>query len=362
MKKTWFAVLAIPFACYGWACSSSSSGGTDPGADGGGNPGTDGGGNPSADGGGTNPGTDGGGNPGTDAGQPSGTNPITGIAAPAAVVTDVGGGGGYLDSVRYFNAKLYAGDPSINGTGDQYTIDVGNNTPTVFRAPSNGAAGIAVDTKLASLMTAQTLTADVVHLWGDGGTGLIANSWDAGAGPLKNFDAPNDLTMRKSDGTIYVTDPGYQNSATTNHLFRIGPNGAVRMVDECTDSCHPNGIALSPKEDFLFVSYTYDKGVQAVIKKFPVNADGTLGAATKFADAGLDVDALAIDDLGNVYATYHDGVAVYAPNGAKWGDIKLPGNVQPQSICFGAADRKTLYIGAQAAIYSVVVGVPGRTE
>ncbi len=366
MKKTWFVVLTIPFACYAWACSSSSTGGGgNAGTDGGGNPATDGGGNPTTDGGG-NPDTDGGGNPGTDSGA-TGTNPIQGVGAAAAVSTDVGGGGGLMDSIRYFGGKLYASDPAINaGGGVQYAIDPANpGSPAVLRNPSNGASGTAVDTKLALLISTEVSAKDVVHVFTDGGFSVIANGWDAGA-TFNPFDSPNDLTMRKSDGTIYFTDPGYQASATTNHVFRIGPNGAVRMVDECKDACRPNGIAISPDEKTLYVGYTYNQGdgVTPHINKFPVNADGTLGAATKFADVGTDVDGMAIDDLGNVYAAYATGVAVFAPNGAKWGDIKLPaGNVaEISSIAFGGSDRKTLYIGAAAAVYSVTVKVPGRVD
>lgn len=367
MKKTWFALLALPLASYGFiACSSSSSGGNDTNTDGGNHPGTDGGGNPGTDGGG-NPGTDGGGNPGTDSGTPTGTNPIQGIAATAVLSMDIGGNGALMDSIRFFQAKLYASDPTINaGGGVQYAIDPANpGSPTILRSPSNGAAGTAVDTKLSALISAEVTAKDVVHVWTDGGSSVIANGWDGGA-TFNPFDSPNDLTMRKSDGTIYVTDPGYQANATTNHVFRIGPSGAVRVVDECKDACRPNGIAISPDEKTLYVGYTYNQGdgVTPHINKFPINADGTLGAATKFADVGTDVDGMAIDDNGNVYAGYASGVAVFAPNGAKWGDIKLPAGTTAEvsSLAFGGPDRKTLYIGAAASIYSVTVGVPGRVE
>ena len=367
MKKTWFVVLALPFACYAWACSSSSSGGnttTDGGPGGGGGGGGEGGPDPLVDGGG-NPGTDGGGNPGTDGGLPMGTNPIQGIGAPKAITRDIGGGGGYLDAPRFWGGKLYTSDPLINaGGGVQYTIDVGTGMPTIFRDPSNGTTGTAIDSKTSTLIATEAKTADVVRVFTDGGTSLIASAWDAGTGDLKNFDAPNDLTMRKSDGTIYFTDPGFQNTAGTNHVFRIGPSGAVRAVDTCADACQPNGIAISPKEDFLYVGFSYTGGqAPPVIKKFPINADGSLGAAATFvASPGAQIDGMAIDDSGNLYVAYVTAVAVFAPNGAKWGDIKLPGNVQPVNVAFGGADRKTLFIAGGANIYSVTVGVAGRVE
>lgn len=364
MKKTWFAVLALPFACYAWACSSSSTGSnqtTDGGPGGGGG---DGGGNPNDDGGG-NPGSDGGGNPGTDGGLPPGTNPLQGIGTPKQLTMDVGGGGGYLDALRFWSGKLYTSDPLINtGNGVQYTIDVGTGMPTIFRDPSNGTTGTAIDTKSSTLIATEAKTADVVHILSDGGTVPIASAWDAGAGPLTNFDAPKNLTMRKSDGTIYVTDPGFQNMAGTNHVFRIGPSGAVRAVDTCTDACQPNGLAISPKEDFLYIGFSYTGGqAPPVIKKFPINADGSLGAAATFvASPGAQIDGIAIDDNGNLYVAYVTAVAVYAPNGAKWGEIKLPANVQPVNVAFGGTDRKTLFVSGGANVYTVTVGVAGRVE
>jgi gluconolactonase len=362
MKKTWFAILDLPLACYAWACSSSSSGGNENNTDGGPNNGTDGGGNPGTDGG-PNPGTDGGG-PGTDSGTPTGTNPIQGVGTPKQLTMDVGGGNGYLDAPRYWGNALYVADPLINaGAGVQYTID-SNGQPTIYRQPSNGTTGTAIDSKSSTLMATEAVTKDVVHLLGDGGTVPITSMWDSGAGPLTAYDAPNDLTMRKSDGTIFFTDPGFQNNATTNHVFRIGPSGAVLAVDTCADACQPNGLAISPKEDFLYVGYSYTGGqANPVIKKFPLNANGTLGAGTTFvASPGAQVDGMAIDDNGNLYAAYQMAVAVYSSTGAKWGEIKLPGNVQPVHVAFGGADRKTLYIAAQANVFTVTVAVPGRVE
>ena len=379
MNRSLLLLLAIPAASYVWACSSSSSdnntnnngGDGGPGVDGS-TPGTDGGGPlPGTDGG--NPGTDGG-NPGTDGGGPIGTNPIQGIAAAVEVVMDVGGTGGYLEGPKYFNNTLYVSDPIINGgAGVTYTVDIATNVATPFRDPSNGTFGMTADTKKALLIAAESnaTTGDVVHVFSDGGTALIANAWDGGTGPLVPFDSPNDVTTRKSDGAIYMTDPGYQNNIASgsNHVFLITVAGAIKSVDSCMDGCRPNGIAISPDEKTLYVGYSYSGQATApIIKKFPVNADGTLGTPTKFADGGVNVDGFAIDTSGNLYTAFTGGVNVYAPDGTKFGTITIPNNAEVGALAFGGAGGTTLFMaagtagGAHQNLFSVIVKVPGRIE
>jgi gluconolactonase len=308
----------------------------------------------------------GGGGAGGDGG--AGASPIDGIAAPMLVIGDVGGSTGYLDGPRWNGDQLVVSDPLINnGTGVTYMVKLSDiaNVSSVYRQPSNATAGSALD-KNKNLISCETKVpmmnhGRVVRLSPDGTSATIADHYTE-MGMTKPMDAPNDVTVRQSDGTIYVTDPGYQNAATTNHLFVVDTNGNATVADECDNVCHPNGIVLSPKEDYLFVGYTYYDGSNTppLIKRFPVLADGKLGPGTPWAAAPKDVDGMAIDDNGFIYAASADGVVVYSPSGDKVGTIPL--TTEPDAVAFGGMDRKTLFITSQAAIYSVQVNTPGRVQ
>jgi gluconolactonase len=288
----------------------------------------------------------------------------------------VGGGSGFVGGLRYFGGKLYAAEDSDNTNATIYTIDLDAGTPTTFRAPANGAIGMAVDTKKAVLLVAEAYAGgpnmgDLARVYSDGGSTVVASTYDGGGGVANNMDSPNDVTTRKSDGMIYVTDPAYQSATNTGtqHVYRIGPNGGVQVVDTCTDGCRPNGVAISPDESTLYVGYSYSNGAGTpIIKKFAVDkTTGVLSNPMPFVSpAPADVDGFAIDNNGNLYVANKNGVDVYAPSGTKWGTIPIPGNVagslEPTSLAFGGSDGKTLYISTYSDIFVVVVGVAGRTD
>jgi len=352
-----------------WACSSHSSDGS--GANDGTLPGDDGGSNAVT--GSQDSSLGDGGTPQQQAdGAPvsSGSGPLAGIAAVQEVAPSTEAPGGYFDSVRqWYDAGLIFADPTSGGGGG-IVFQYANGAASPYRTPSNQSLGSAIDNHR-SLVTAESnvggaMYGRVVRTLSDGGYSVIADSWDAG-GVGVQFDSPNDLTVRKSDGTIYVTDPGYQDpDAGINHVFRIDPTGTARVADSCDNLCRPNGIALSPDEKTLYVSFSgpFSDKSSPYIGAYPINADGSLGALAHFVDVGANIDGLATDDNGNVYAAYNDGVAAFDKSGTKWGVIAVP--KQPTGIAFGDADRRTLYISAVNAqgpsIYSVKLNVAGRVE
>jgi gluconolactonase len=192
---------------------------------------------------------------------------------------------------------------------------------------------------------------------------------DGAATPLismymgKRFTSPNDLAIR-SDGTIYFSDPSYQNNANPQGATRLyratpAPTRTVSVVDGAP--MPPNGVTLSPDEKTLYVAAN-----NGGLKKFSVMTDGTVGAASDFV-AGSGGDGMAVDCAGDVFVTGNSAstVRVYSPAGMLLTTIQLPsGGGTTTNVAFGGADHKTLYITAQGnegqrGVYSIGMSVPG---
>lgn len=193
---------------------------------------------------------------------------------------------------------------------------------------------------------------------------------DAGAPPPPApvdgaFDTLKDVVAR-SDGTLYVTDPGYFADPAANRIYRISPEEEIEVVESFEDVPRPNGLALSPDERTLYVGFTRPmEGTLPFIRKYLVNEDGTLGEWTKFIDVGPDAesspDGLAVDRVGNVYVATKAGVEIYKSDGQPWGTIPVP--EQPTGLAFGGEDMKTLYITTSGEkIWQVKARVTGKQK
>jgi gluconolactonase len=179
-----------------------------------------------------------------------------------------------------------------------------------------------------------------------------ARSLVAAAYMGKKFNSPNDVVER-SDGTVYFSDPDYQLSGGTpselpTAVYRVNPEGAVSLVDTMAK---PNGVALSPDETTLYVG-----AVDGKIRKYAVSADGSTGPAQAFSDVS-GPDGMGVDCAGNLYVTGSSGVAVISPAGKKLGTIG--GFNGATNVAFGGPERKTLYITAGDALYSIELPIPG---
>jgi len=224
-------------------------------------------------------------------------------------------------------------------------------TITVFRTPTGRANGLGLDPQ-GRLIASEGDNRRVTRTVADGTVVTVADRWQG-----KRFNSPNDNITRR-DGTIYFTDPPYglppgqAREIDFQGVFRVDPAGTLHL--ESRELNRPNGVALSPDEKTLYVDDTAD----AVVRKFPVRSDGSLGPPTIFVPStGGGGDGIAIDDVGNVYVATDGGVKVYRPNGAPWGTIAVP--EVPSNCTFGGVDRKTLYITAKTSLYRVALQIPG---
>ena len=221
-------------------------------------------------------------------------------------------------------------------------------TITVFRRPTGKSNALGLDPQ-GQLVASEGDTRRVSRTLSDGTIITVADRWQG-----KRLNSPNDNIIR-SDGTIYFTDPPYglppgqTRELNFQGVFRVDPAGTLHL--ESTDFNRPNGATLSPNEKTLYVDDTAD----ALIRKFPVRADGSLGPPTIFvASTGGGGDGMTVDHAGNLYVATDAGVKVYQPSGALWGTISLPET--PSDCTFGDPDRKTLYITAKTSLYRVRLG------
>jgi gluconolactonase len=174
----------------------------------------------------------------------------------------------------------------------------------------------------------------------------------------KAFNSPNDLVFR-SDGTLYFTDPDFQAGANkgqaTTNVYRVTSAGDVSVVDSTIKN--PNGVAISPDETALFVAGNLEEGY---VKRYPIAADGSVGAGEIFvAPVGVP-DGMAFDCLGNLYVTEHLGrrVRVVAPDGKQIAQITgMDKNVT--NVAFGGPQGKTLFITGTGGLFAIELPVAG---
>ncbi len=181
------------------------------------------------------------------------------------------------------------------------------------------------------------------------------------------FNSPNDIAIR-SDGTIYFSDPTLNAPSPPpqpqTYVYRLPPGGQVEPIPSASNPevlVDPNGVTLSLAEDYLYVAA--ESG-----RRFPVMADGTLGAGQDF-PATSGGDGMAIDCAGNLYVAKADtpNLDVYTPNGDSIGTITLSvldGEYHGvTNVAFGGPDQKTLYIsghGVNKGLFKIELDIPGR--
>lgn len=191
---------------------------------------------------------------------------------------------------------------------------------------------------------------------------------------------PNDLTISVT-GMVYTSGMNWVDDTDEfdGDIWSCNPNGTIQRLALLGRT---NGIELSPDEEFLYVSESYNRdGVPYVQKIWKYKADvtqGTIGDRVLFANFEeldnteyADVDGMKTDVNGNLFvARYTYGnrghVAIFSP------DSKLIGKIflsfpNPTNVEFGGPHGTTLYIVGQCAqegkgcVDQIEVVTPGRS-
>jgi gluconolactonase len=213
----------------------------------------------------------------------------------------------------------------------------------------SGSNGLAVDAA-GKLIVASHKDKAVLRQSSDGKRTVIAQRYEGNV-----FNSPNDIALT-TDGTLYFTDPDYQKTAApggqpVTGIYRVGTDGKVTLVDGTRHN--PNGIALSLKEDILYVNASDDE-----VRAYPIK-NGVPQSARPFAriEGG---DGMTLDCHGNLYVTEHGArrVRVFDPQGKVLATIRVDANVT--NVAFGGKEGRTLYITGAGAVWQLPLDVTGR--
>jgi len=192
----------------------------------------------------------------------------------------------------------------------------------------------------------------VVRVEPHGNVTVLADAFEG-----RRLNSPNDLVYR-SDGTLYFTDPPFglpgvfddpDKELPFSGVFRVR-NGAVTLETDELEG--PNGLAFAPDERHLYVG-NWDPD-RKVVMRYPVAADGSLGAGDVFFDMtsapGEDaIDGIKVDAEGRLYVCGPGGIWVLSAAGEHLDTIRVP--EAPHNLAWGDADGRTLYITALTSVY-----------
>ncbi|HEY8962267.1 MAG TPA: SMP-30/gluconolactonase/LRE family protein [Luteolibacter sp.] len=233
-----------------------------------------------------------------------------------------------------------------------YLKPAGYSGPNPEKLAECGANGLAFDAK-GRLVSCEHGDRRVSYLTANGGKRTLTDQWNG-----KRFHSPNDLTITPN-GDVYFTDPPYGLPSRSEKdpasemdfcgVFRVTPAGETTLLTK--EFTRPNGIALAPDGKSLFVGQSTSP---AVIKRFPLAPDGSLGEGAVFFDFGKFEnprgvpDGFKIDPQGNVFSSGPDGVFVIAPDGQLLGRVHTGRGTA--NVGFG---KGYLYITAQDRVLRV---------
>jgi gluconolactonase len=187
----------------------------------------------------------------------------------------------------------------------------------------------------------------------------------------KRLNSPNDIVV-KSDGSVWFSDPPfgilgfYEGSPAEPELptnvYRLDPaTGQATVVTSAV--ARPNGLCFSPDERLLYV---VESGASPRrIRVFDVSADGQRLEGDRIfvqCEADETPDGFRCDVDGNLWAGWgmgagHDGVRIFAPDGAPIGHIHLPERCA--NLCFGGPARNRLFMAASQSVYALYVNAQG---
>jgi gluconolactonase len=174
----------------------------------------------------------------------------------------------------------------------------------------------------------------------------------------KKLNSPNDAVYH-SNGDLYFTDPPYglvKNMEDSSKeipfqgVYRLKKTGELDLITK--ELSRPNGIALSPDEQKLYVA---NSDVNKIWMVYDILPDGGISNGKVFYDASADTDmgwpdGLKINKKGYIFTTGPGGIMVLDSF------AKLLGKIKVGQACSNVAldtEQKFLYITADSLLVRV---------
>lgn len=264
--------------------------------------------------------------------------------------------------VKLGDGYAFTEGPAVDRPGNVYFTDQPNNRIikwsfstgelTTFTDDAGRSNGMYFN-KEGKLVTCADMENEVWVFDMDGSREVLIENFKG-----KRLNGPNDLWISPRGG-IYITDPLYKRDywernpemeQDGEHVYYISEDGLQFFrVDE--DLVKPNGIVGSPDGKQLYVA---DIGANKTYV-YDIEEDGYLTNRRLFVEMGSD--GMTIDNKGNLYLT-GKGVTVFDKKGVKIAHIPVD-EPWTANVCFGGGDRKTLFITASDAVYSLQMKTRG---
>ncbi len=249
-----------------------------------------------------------------------------------------------------------------------------------FRSPSGNSNGNTFDFQGRQLACEHD-TRRVVRYEHNGQVTVLADSFDN-----KELNAPNDVVVHPNDGSIWFTDPGYgalmeyegnRHPASAGSVSPIQKEAVYRidaqtgaMTKVADQPFKPNGLCFSQDYRKLYVADTGNSHYPSAKNQIWVfDIDGAkltnprTFATMEFEGKSGSADGIRCDEDGNIWASAgwggegYDGVHIFAPDGIRIGQIRLPEICS--NVCFGGAKRNRLFMTASQSLYAVYVETRG---
>jgi sugar lactone lactonase YvrE len=276
-------------------------------------------------------------------------------------------GSGYINTEGpiYYNGSVYFGELSSNHTNDilwRYdTTAQPSNAVSQADPNSGGTQGTTPYIVSGQFVCADRDTRRItVRSFSAPSTVNTANIRTNKNHTGANYNGPNDVAVDSSGG-IYFTDPNFENRSDGpgfDGIYYVNTSGTVSLVTNC-GSNRPNGIALSPAGDKLYV----DLWSTGAINVYSISTSGAISGPTTFVSNLSNPDGITVDRWGNVFVALGGGVNCYSPS-YKSGDSPIftySDSHGATNVELGGSDGKTLFYtrsGYSSTSYMGLFSIP----